>query len=420
MDDGNGSPSPRAVTGVLAASVLLLVGLYLTVRPAVGPFMLYLALGILLWGWRDERWARGLFLVGTFFLSLWLLWSTRVVLTPFVVSLVLAYLLDPAIRWLGRRGMSRNVAIPLLLAIAGLAGTAVLVGVVPLLIEQIGVFSESLPGYADKVMGFLQGSVLPWLNRLGLDVTPSMVTDALFSGTEGGLTVQRVLGGALQVTSGVYGALAQVLNLILIPVVTYYLLRDWDPLVAWADGLVPPRYRPWLHGLGSEIGRAVGGFVRGQLVVSLVLGTLFTIGLAVTGIPHALLLGLAAAVLSLIPYVGSVLTFVLAALVALLGPGPLIALLKVTLVYAVVQALDGTLITPNIMGERTGLHPVLVMLAVLAGATLLGFVGLLVAVPLAAIVRILVQRLLERYRHGPQFEEGPQAGHPSAARESPA
>ncbi len=412
MEPGNETPSPRAVAGVLAASVLLLVGLYLAVRPAVGPLMLYLALVLLLWGWRDQRWARGLLLVGTLFLTLWLLWSTRSVLTPFAVALVLAYLLDPVIRWLGRRGVPRNVAIPLLLAVVALAGAAVLVGVVPLLIEQIGMFSDNLPGYADRLMGFLYGSIIPWLNRLGLDVSPNMVTDALISGPEGGLTVQRVLGGALEVTSGIYGVLAQLLNLILIPVVTFYLLRDWDPLVTWADGMVPPRYRHRLHDLGGEIGRAVGDFLRGQLVVSLVIGALFTVGLTLAGIPYALLLGLAAAVLSLIPYVGSVLTFVLAALVALLGPGPLVGLLKVAAVYAVIQVLDGTFITPTIMGERTGLHPVVVMLAVLLGAALLGFVGLLVAVPLTAVLRILVGRLLARYRRGPLFDEVPSSDPP--------
>ncbi|MFO7768159.1 MAG: AI-2E family transporter, partial [bacterium] len=157
--------------------------------------------------------------------------------------------------------------------------------------------------------------------------------------------------------------------------------------------------------VGGEVGAAVGNFLRGQLAVSLIIAVLYGIGFAIIGLQYAALLGLAAGVLSLVPYVGSVLTAVLAALVAVVGPAPWSHLLGVIIVYGAVQLLDANLITPKVMGDRVGLHPVVVLVAILVFATLMGFVGLLIAVPLTAVFKVGLDRVLDRWRSSAAFAE---------------
>ena len=177
------------------------------------------------------------------------------------------------------------------------------------------------------------------------------------------------------------------------------MLKDYDIIATWAGDLIPPDRKPFIRRVGGDIGKALSNYLRGQFAVCASIGLLYGIGLGLLGIQYAALLGLAAAVLSLIPYVGSILTMLIAGSVALLGPDALNDLLKVVIVFAGVQLLDSNLITPKIMGERFGLHPVVIMFSVLVFAVLFGFVGLLIAVPLTAVLKVVADLLLEQYRN---------------------
>lgn len=394
----------RAAAGPLLAGILILVGLYLTTRQAIGPFMLYVALLLMLHPWWGEKWTHALIIVGTLFFIIWLVVKIQVVLTPFALGLLLAYLLDPLIDYIETWKVPRTVAIAGLVLGALLVMGIVMLAIVPVLVDQIGALINNLPTYVGQVRGWLEEGVLPWLAGMGFQVSPETLPEALFGESmQAGQTLQRLLGGALEVTSGLYIFLAQLLNLLLTPVVAFYLLKDYDSIVAWAGQLIPPRRRPALREFGSKLGAALSNYLRGQLAVSVSIGLLYGIGLGIAGIQYAALLGMVAGILSLIPYVGSILTMVIAGIVALLSPEPVSGLIKVLIVFAVVQLLDGNLITPKIMGERFGLHPVVIMFSVLVFAVLFGFVGLLIAVPLTAVLKVVVDHLLVRYRSSSLF-----------------
>lgn len=371
----------------------------MTTRQVIGPFLLFIALLVLLHPWWKEKWAHAFILVGSLFFAIWLVAELQVVLVPFALGLLLAYLLDPLIDRIETWKVPRTVAIGGLVLISLVAIGIVMISIVPILVDQIGSLVNNMPGYFSQIQSWFDFKLLPWLGGMGFNVSPDTLSEAFFGeGAEAGQMLQGLLGGALEFTSGLYTLLAQLLNLLLVPVVAFYLLKDYDIIAAWAGDLIPPDRRPFISRLGGDIGKALSNYLRGQFAVCASIGLLYGIGLGILGIQYAALLGLAAAVLSLIPYVGSILTMLIAGAVALLGPDPLSDLLKVGIVFAVIQTLDGNLITPKIMGERFGLHPVVIMFSVLVFAVLFGFIGLLIAVPLTAVLKVVADLLLEQYR----------------------
>lgn len=371
----------------------------MTTRQVIGPFLLFIALLVLLHPWWKEKWAHAFILVGSLFFAIWLVAELQVVLVPFALGLLLAYLLDPLIDRIETWKVPRTVAIGGLVLISLVAIGIVMISIVPILVDQIGSLVNNMPGYFSQIQSWFDFKLLPWLGGMGFNVSPDTLSEAFFGeGAEAGQMLQGLLGGALEFTSGLYTLLAQLLNLLLVPVVAFYLLKDYDIIAAWAGDLIPSDRRPFISRLGGDIGKALSNYLRGQFAVCASIGLLYGIGLGILGIQYAALLGLAAAVLSLIPYVGSILTMLIAGAVALLGPDPLSDLLKVGIVFAVIQTLDGNLITPKIMGERFGLHPVVIMFSVLVFAVLFGFIGLLIAVPLTAVLKVVADLLLEQYR----------------------
>jgi len=379
--------------------VLLLVGLYLTTQQVIGPFLLFIALLVLLQPWWKEKWAHAFVTVGSLFFAAWLISELQIVLVPFGLGLLLAYLLDPLIDHIETWKVPRTVAIGGLVMISLVAVCIVMISIVPILVDQIGSLVNNMPSYFSQIQSWFDLKLLPWLGGMGFTVSPETLSEAVFGeGAEAGQMLQGLLGGALEFTSGLYTVLAQILNLLLIPVVAFYLLKDYDVIAAWAGDLIPPGHRPFISKLGGDIGKALSNYLRGQFAVCASIGLLYGIGLGILGVQYAALLGLAAAVLSLIPYVGSILTMLIAGAVALLGPTPLNDLLMVAIVFAAVQLLDSNLITPKIMGEKFGLHPVVIMFSVLVFAVLFGFVGLLIAVPLTAILKVVADLLLDQYR----------------------
>ncbi|MFO7767932.1 MAG: AI-2E family transporter, partial [bacterium] len=242
MSDTGDMRSAVHQAGPILVGALLLVGLYLAVREAVGPFMLLLALSALLYPYRTEGWARGFLGTGLLFFALWFIYRTQTVLTPVVLGLLAAYLLDPFIDRLERRDIPRTLGILALLTAAVVAVGLALLVIVPVLVDQISTLSSNLPGYVARTREWISAAALPFLERMGFEVRPDFLSEAIFGeGQQAGATVQRILGGALEVTSGVYAVLAQLLNILLIPIITFYLLKDYDAMAGWAMGLVPPR-----------------------------------------------------------------------------------------------------------------------------------------------------------------------------------
>lgn len=325
-----------------------------------------------------------------------LLYLLGPVLTPFVVAAGLAYLADPAADWLERKGLSRTWATVLVFGVLLGAVVIAVIVLVPLLQQQIATVAAKVPEYLD----WLQNRALPWAQQqLGLPAQWSFDFTTL---KEAVMEHWQQVGG---VAAGVLGSVTRsgvalfvwLANLLLIPLVTFYLLRDWDRLIAYIRSLLPRRHAALAVRLARDCDTALAGFIRGQLAVMLALATVYTVGLWLVGLDLALLIGLFAGLVSFVPYLGFIVGILFATIAAAMQFQDLFHLLLVFAVFGVGQLLESFIFTPLLVGDRTGLHPVTVIFAVMAGGQLFGFVGVLLALPVAAVAGVLVRYARERY-----------------------
>ncbi len=336
----------------------------------------------------------------------YLIWLLSPVLMPFAVAAMLAYLGDPLADRLERLGLNRAWAATIVFMVLMVVLVGVLLLLIPLIARQVENVIENLPRYGE----WAQGTAWPWLQaRLHLD--PRMFdSDRLLAaikahlGSIGGV-VSTVLG---KVSRSGLGIVMWMTNLVLIPVVAFYLLRDWDRLVAKIDGMLPRSIQPTIAHLARESDKVLGAFVRGQLLVMLALGVFYGAGLTLVGLSVGPLIGMVAGLLSFVPYLGFIVGFVAAIIAALVQYGDWTHVLLVCGVFVVGQLLEGYVLVPRLVGEKIGLHPVAVIFAVLAGGSLFGFLGVLLALPAASVIMVLLRYLLERYRMSELYnEEGP-------------
>ena len=324
-----------------------------------------------------------------------LLYLLAPVLTPFLVSALLAYLGDPVVDRLEARKFSRTLAVVTVFLVIIVSLLLLLLFLIPLLEGQVRNLMQRLPTYLD----WFQVSILPWLrDDLGMD--PALFdlgrlrAELLqYIDKFGGLAA----GALFSFTKSSAVVLSWLVNLLLIPVVTFYLLRDWDILVAHVRDLLPRRIEPAVTNLAEESNEVLGAFLRGQFMVMVALGSIYSVGLAIIGLDFALLIGMLAGLLSFVPYLGFIVGITLAGSVAILQFQDVIHLLPVTLVFGIGQAIEGMLLTPKLVGDRIGLHPVAVIFAVLAGGQLFGFFGVLLALPMAAIIMVLLRHTHDQY-----------------------
>lgn len=323
-----------------------------------------------------------------------LLWLLADALLPFVAGMAIAYLLDPPTDRLERLGLPRWLATSLVLLSFALVLALALLLLVPLVQAQVAQLVEVLPAMAE----WLRESALPWAERLLLRLPPDDLA-RLRAGAEqyAGEVVSwfgRVVRGVL--TGGL--ALFDVLSVALItPIVAFYLLRDWDPMVRTVERWLPRQHRAVILEQVEEVDRTLSGFVRGQATVCAALGLFYAVALTAVGLNFGLVIGLVAGLLSFIPFVGSLVGFAGSVGIALFqyDDWGMVALVAGIFVFG--QAVEGNVLTPKLVGDRVRLHPVWVMFALLAGGSLFGFLGVLLAVPVAAVIGVLVRFLLGRY-----------------------
>ncbi len=330
--------------------------------------------------------------LAVFVLALWLLSG---VLLPFVAGAAIAYLLTPVTDRLERLGVNRLAAALTIITLVVLALIYVILLVVPILGGQLTSFIDSVPGYVSKLQGLLSDQSRPWVQKLlGAGFNPDKSISDLVTQGVGWLTtfLQSLWSGGR--------ALVSLFSLVVItPVVAFYLIYDWHRMIRTVDEVIPLNQRETVHALAREVDAAIAGFVRGQTAVCLILGSFYAVALTISGLNFGLLIGLISGLITFIPYVGSMTGLVLAVGVAVaqFWPhwGPIVTVLAIFLVG---QFLEGNLLSPKLVGESVGLHPVWVIFALLAFGYLFGFVGLLVAVPMAATIGVLARFALRRYR----------------------
>jgi predicted PurR-regulated permease PerM len=348
------------------------------------------------------------FWIGGLVFLLLMLSLFRTILLPFVAGAALAYALDPAVDCLERNGFNRLGATSIVLAILLVAFAAVVVVLVPLLINQTIDFLQRLPSYIARLQDMF-GSALDseWGRFLGIDAESIRASVTTFMSR--GVDLATALIGSVW-TGG--RALVDLLSLIVVtPFVTFYLLRDWHKIIDRVDRLLPLDHAEEIRHLAREIDQKVAAFVRGQLLVGFLLGIFYATGLVLVGLNYGLLIGLASGILSFIPYLGFTVGFVLSIIIALVQFWPDWPWLVATVaVFLVGQLLEGYVLQPRLIGRSVGLHPVWLIFALFAFGLLFGFVGLLVAIPAAAAIGVLTRYGVERYRASPLFRGSGTAG----------
>jgi predicted PurR-regulated permease PerM len=323
------------------------------------------------------------------------LWLLSQILLPFVAGAAIAYLLTPVTDRLERYGVNRLAAALIIITVVVLAFVYMLLLVVPLLGGQLTSFILAIPGYVGKLQHLLSDQSQPWVKKLlGAGFNPAASITNLVTQGVGWVTtfLQSLWSGGR--------ALVSLFSLVVItPVVAFYLIYDWHRLIRTVDDVVPLKQRETVRELAREVDAAIAGFVRGQTAVCMILGSFYAVALTVSGLNFGLLIGLISGLITFIPYVGSMTGLVLGlgVAVAQFWPhwGPIVTVLGIFLVG---QFLEGNLLSPKLVGESVGLHPVWVIFALLAFGYLFGFVGLLVAVPMAATIGVLARFALRRYR----------------------
>jgi predicted PurR-regulated permease PerM len=330
----------------------------------------------------------------------WLLYRLAPVLTPFIAAGLLAYIADPLADRLERWRFPRAAAVIVVFLLTfGFLGLLVLL-VVPMVNAQVGALLDALPAIVSQVEQV-------WWPRLApfLDFEPGEdVGFAAFITRYGEMATAWGSSLLLSVTRSGGALAAAVISLFLIPILTFYLLRDWDTIVSRIGALVPIRQRDTVFGLAQETDDVLSAFLRGQILVMISLGVIYSVGLSLIGLRFAIAIGVIAGLVSFVPYLGFVFGILLAGLTVALEPDPLWRLAGVVATFSLAQMIEGSFLTPKLVGNRIGLHPVLVIFAVAAGGRLFGFFGILLALPMAAVLSVLIRFAYRNY-----LAEHPQA-----------
>lgn len=333
----------------------------------------------------------------------WMLHLLGPILMPFVLGAAMAYLGDPIVDRLELRGFSRTGGVVLVFVLFTLLGLGLLLVMLPLLIDQVGEAVRRLP----QLLDWLQSTALP---KIGVSLPENSRLDAeslrQLVVSNWGQVGGYVQNAVASLSRGGMSAIATGLNLVMVPVVTFYLLRDWDLLVARIDEHLPRKHQPTIERFLRDADSVLGSFIRGQLLVMTALATIYSLGLWIVGLKLALLVGLLAGLLSFVPYLGTLLGVVMAVVAVLLQSPGLIPLAGVAVVFTVGQLLEGAVLTPLLVGDKIGLHPVAVIFAVMAGGQLFGFVGVLVALPVAAVLAVAVRRASALWLASAAYREG--------------
>lgn len=381
--------------------VLLVMGVTdLLTPPIIFPLFVWAV-----WPLRGRTEVRSALLVATAIIALWFLNEFGGVLTPFVVSIGVAYIIAPLVGLLTARRVPRGLAIILVvLPIIAVVATVVLVSG-PQLVEQSQAMVTRLPGFASRSVEWLAGfgdrlARLPFFNAEQKTFLNRLDAEKLGVILQGyaQIILKNIGGAVLGLLSHVGNILGFIAFVIVVPVVTFYMLLDWAKFTAAIEGLIPPPHRAAIMGFVQEYDHSLGRYIRGQLIEATLVGTLTTVSFLILGVPSALLLGVIAGIFNLIPYVGFTASLVPALIVALTMDDPVSGLIKVVATFAAIQFLDGNVTGPRIVGNSVGLHPIWIMIALTLSGTFFGFIGLLLAIPLAVLVKMLLVKGVARYK----------------------
>lgn len=331
----------------------------------------------------------------------WLLAQLEPILMPFFAGMIIAYLGDPLADRFERWGMSRPLAVSAVFLILLLVFSLALLILIPLLVQQLRQFMQVVPTIFEWVQNVLAPQVQSWT---GYDLSPELggVQQMLSEHwQEAGGTLAEILA---RVGRSGMAFIGWVTYVALIPVVAFYLLLDWDRLVASVGNLLPRQWEPDATRLAKRCDEVLSAFLRGQLLVMLCLGVIYALGLSLLGIRFGLLIGLMSGLVSIVPFLGFIVGISVALVVAFFQADSWLLLVGVIGVFSIGQVAESTVLQPKLLGDKIGLHPVAVIFAVLAGGQLFGFTGVLLALPAAAVIMVLLRELKDRYKNSTLYD----------------
>lgn len=322
-------------------------------------------------------------------------YALKSILLPFVVGITIGYLFDPLVDKLAKRGCNRTLAAILILVLAAIIIIPTLVLLIGIINEQLMRFLHFLPEYISSLTKKAEPFLRELQNKFP-DFNSEKIKEQLGNNTSNALKVGvsaigKIIGGGI--------AFLSLLSLLVItPVVTFYMLRDWKHFTKKIDDLLPKRSKTTIRKIAKDIDRAIAGFIRGQMTVCLILGMFYGTALHLTGLQLGFVIGFIAGIISFIPYVGSIFGFLVSMTIAFVQFDSYSPMLLIVGIFAVGQVLEGSFLTPKFIGESIGIHPVWILFALLTGGVLLGFLGLLIAIPAAAVIGVLVRHSIENYK----------------------
>ena len=378
-----------AALAALGGAVLLLTFLF-AIRSFLTPMVGFVALAVFCWTLRDRAAAKPIFFAATAIFALWILQQIGDTLVPFVAALALAYLLRPLVARLERWKLSRAAASGIVLVTAMVLMILAGILIVPQLLDELGDLIAKVVASAPQWRIWIEKTLFAVLARF--PVEPQKLQSLLLQELPSRLQTlfSTLLQGVFNVTAAISGVLGQVVNVILVPVLTYYFMKDYQQGQEAIYARLPEARRDRLVALMNRADEMLSGFLRGQLLVMLAVGVLTALGLWIAGVPYALFLGGMAGLLNIVPVLGLYISLALALVVALFTPEPLGMAIRVAIVFVIVQGLEGAVLSPKIVGDRVGLHPVWVIMSVFVAAKFLGFIGLILGVPLAALLKVVL------------------------------
>ena len=349
---------------------------------------------------KNSQWRFWLIAAIFFALTVWIL---KPVLFPFVAGMAIAYFLNPVVETLGRRNVPRWLSTTWVLTAFALFVTVIVMLTAPLIQEQVANLINALPGYIQK----LRDMFMPWFENWTSRFAPEDVEKVRDAATQSAGEATTWLVGIL---SGILSGGGAILNIaafaVITPIVAFYMMQDWPRITRSIDELFPRRYYEVIHARLAEIDSALSGFVRGQALVCLSLMFVYGLGLTLTGLEYGATIGLIAGVLSFIPYVGTTFGWVVSLILAIIQfEGDALRILLVLAVFGVGQVLETYILTPRLVGQRVGLHPVWILFAIMTGGKLLGFFGVLIAVPVAAVIGVMIRFAVKQYKASAVYKD---------------
>lgn len=396
-------PVPNTLYGVLmvgAGAILVGIMMY-DVREVLSPVIVAVLAGVLLWPFRSEPKIRPLLVVGAVVLLLWIAMTAFSVLVPFVFAFLFAYIVDPIVTYLQRRFYIKRWILALLASLMLIGLLAVVAGyMVPVLIAQIGTALGAIDRMTDTFIQWARGGGLTRLTGIPPAKAQMIIERYVvprISGLEG-MVFARANEMTNELPGAISGIISMVTNIVMIPFLMFYLIKDYWHIRATIYSFIPQEYQVRSQRLLNDMHEVVGGYLRGDLITSVFQGLFIGVGLAIIGVPGALLLGVVTGLLALIPFLGAIIAWALVLLTALSMPDPTMAAVWVTVLFAAQSVFETTIIGPHVMGRHTDLHPLVVMSTLLLFGYFMGLPGMLIAIPVTGLLLRSAFRWRERRR----------------------